>query len=201
METSAAPINSESSLRDSYGAICTSYHSIDDFRTKLLGFLPLASGVGIFAIINPGTNTGSLNLSYVSYVGIFGLLITIGLSMFEVYGIVKCANLIILGSHIEDRLQIVGQFNTRPNPIIGRIDEVFASGVIYSSVLSAWTFISLGAIFGLDNKLNSVIGLIGALTVLSVTLGLTYYYQSWLRKYKPRKWNETSVDIVGEPCS
>ena len=35
-------------LRTVYRELCSSYRAIDDFRTKLLGFLPLATGAGIF---------------------------------------------------------------------------------------------------------------------------------------------------------
>ena len=31
-----------------YAECSNGYHKVDDFRAKLLGFLPLASGIGIF---------------------------------------------------------------------------------------------------------------------------------------------------------
>ena len=34
-----------------YKKLCTSYRAIDDFRAKLLGFLPLATG-GVFLLID-----------------------------------------------------------------------------------------------------------------------------------------------------
>jgi hypothetical protein len=34
-------------LLPAYNELCTSYHAIDDFRTKLLGFLPLVTGGGL----------------------------------------------------------------------------------------------------------------------------------------------------------
>ena len=35
-----------------YDQPCNSYRAIDDFRAKLLGFLPLAAGTGIFLILD-----------------------------------------------------------------------------------------------------------------------------------------------------
>ena len=37
-------------VRTVYREPCTSYRAIDDFRMKLLGLLPLATGAGIFLV-------------------------------------------------------------------------------------------------------------------------------------------------------
>lgn len=37
-------------LLGAYGEVCNSYHAIDDFRTKLLGILPIASLAGILLL-------------------------------------------------------------------------------------------------------------------------------------------------------
>jgi hypothetical protein len=37
-------------LKTVYQQLCESYRAIDDFRAKLLGFLPLATGTGIFLL-------------------------------------------------------------------------------------------------------------------------------------------------------
>ena len=42
-----APVENERALLAAYSEVCKSYHAIDDFRMKLLGFLPLASIVAI----------------------------------------------------------------------------------------------------------------------------------------------------------
>jgi hypothetical protein len=39
---------SDDHLKAAYQELCHSYRAIDDFRAKLLGFLPLATGTGIF---------------------------------------------------------------------------------------------------------------------------------------------------------
>jgi hypothetical protein len=189
-----APTNADQSLRDSYNEICSSYHSIDEFRTKLLGFLPLASGVGIFAITKDEEH-------YVGFVGIFGIFITIGLALFEIYGIAKCANLIQLGSRIDNRLGVFGQFNTRPNPVAGFINEVSASGLIYSSVLAAWTFLAAGGLFSLDPKqLNVEMGSWAALVSFALGVYFTAWYWQRLRKYAPCRWDVSNKDPNLKQC-
>jgi hypothetical protein len=37
-------------LRGAYDQLCMSYRAIDDFRTKLLGFLPLVTGGGLLLL-------------------------------------------------------------------------------------------------------------------------------------------------------
>jgi hypothetical protein len=37
----------DENLRDAYQELCNSYRAVDDFRMKLLAFLPLATGTGV----------------------------------------------------------------------------------------------------------------------------------------------------------
>lgn len=130
-------------LRTVYKELCTSYRAIDDFRTKLLGFLPLATGAGIFFLV---TDQGKIDAvkSYLGPMGVFGMAITLGLFFYELYGIKKCAAVIVAGQELEKELNIeAGQFATRPNGVLCFINEPFAAGVIYPAVLAAWTFIAL----------------------------------------------------------
>ncbi len=39
-------------LQIQYEEVCRSYQAIADFRAKLIGLLPLASGAGIFLLLN-----------------------------------------------------------------------------------------------------------------------------------------------------
>lgn len=118
-----------------YSELCTSYRAIDEFRTKLLGFLPLASGAGILLL--RGNDVAEL-----FPIGVFGLMVTLGLFSFEIYGIKKCHALIIAGKKIEARLG-EGQFTHRPPAIARFINEPFAAGFIYPAVLSMWSYIAL----------------------------------------------------------
>jgi hypothetical protein len=133
-------------LRNVYDKLCTSYHAIDDFRAKLLGFLPLASGAGIFlllkdALADPATST--FDGLFLLPIGVFGFVITLGLFFFEIYGIEKCHALIVAGKQLEHALGVDGQFTRRPREVARVINEPFATGIIYPAVLAAWLYIGL----------------------------------------------------------
>jgi hypothetical protein len=127
-------------LLKAYEELCTSYRAIDDFRAKLLGFLPLASGTGILLSEN---NIASQAESFLIAIGAFGFFVTLGLFSYEIYGIKKCAALIKTGKHMERLLQLEGQFRKRPQNIKRVINEPFAAGVIYPTVLAAWAYLAL----------------------------------------------------------
>ena len=131
------------SLRIVYRELCSSYRAIDDFRTKLLGFLPLATGTGLFFLV---TDKAKLDVArtYLGPIGVFGFVITLGLFFYEFYGIKKCGALIRAGRVLERELHIGdGQFLQRPHGVLELFNEPFAAGVIYPAVLGAWTFVAL----------------------------------------------------------
>jgi hypothetical protein len=143
--------------RTVYQELCNSYRAIDDFRAKLLGFLPLATGTGMFLLLN---NAGFKDFktlpdemkSLLVAAGAFGFAITLGLFFYELYGIKKCHALINAGEALETELGFDGQdgqFTKRPREVAGLINEPFAAGVIYPAVLAAWTFF---AVFSMPQK-------------------------------------------------
>lgn len=128
-----------------YKQLCTSYRAIDDFRAKLLGLLPLATGGGIFLLVGNETRTEAIE-PYLLPIGLFGFVVTLGLFFFELHGILKCTHLIEAGTKLEEKLGInreEGQFIDRPLGVIGFINEPFAAGVIYPAVLAAWAFLAM----------------------------------------------------------
>ena len=77
-------------------------------------------------------------------VGLFGALITLGLFAYEIYGIRKCGALINAGKQFEILLHLDnGQFTSRPQNVAYVINEPFAAGIIYLTVLAAWVFFAL----------------------------------------------------------
>jgi hypothetical protein len=103
------PDNEQPSLDVIYQEICNNYRAIDDLRMKLMGALPLASGIGILLPVSGVSNfqkwfnepTGFLLLP----LGLFGFLITFGLFLFEHRGMQRCMGLIKAGEEIEDRVK------------------------------------------------------------------------------------------------
>jgi hypothetical protein len=141
-----------------YAECSNGYHKIDDFRAKLLGFLPLASATGIFGTlyidsksVMPGNHIA---------LGLFGVLATVGLLIYELKGILKCTQFIFLGKWIEGVInediypddskqkglqKVPGFFTELSEPIFMPkiVVEPVASAFIYSTVLAAWVYIIL----------------------------------------------------------
>src|ERR671930_127129 len=93
-------------LRLAYQEICKSYQAIVDFRAKLLGFLPLASGAGAYAVLSKEPVPG-----WAWVAGVFGFAITLGLFIYELRGLQRAGALEQAGSQIELALGLTnGQF-------------------------------------------------------------------------------------------
>ena len=135
----------QENLRTLYQELCKSYHAIDDFRTKLLGFLPLSTGAGVVLLSDALTDDKkrAFVTPFLGPIGFFGVLVTLGLLFYEIHGIKKCAQLIMHGSEIERKLGFSGQFKTHPEYAVHFINEPFAAAVIYPAVLGAWTYVAL----------------------------------------------------------
>jgi hypothetical protein len=132
-------------VRAVYQEVCKAYHAIDDFRTKLLGFLPLVSGAGIFFLLNDAFTNATKRSSTAPLlvaIGIFGFVATLGLFSYELHAVRRCRWLIAVGRGIEGRMGIGGQFWHRPNDIAGFIGPALAACVIYPAVLGAWIYVA-----------------------------------------------------------
>jgi hypothetical protein len=99
---------------DIYDQLCDSYRAIDEFRTRLLGFLPLVTAGGVFALLAKGVGLTADKRNLLEPVAIFSVLITIGLYIYELYGMTKCHCLTETGKYLERMAHIHGQFVTRP---------------------------------------------------------------------------------------
>lgn len=169
-------------LRTVYTELCNSYRAIDDFRTKLLGFLPLATGAGLFLLV---TDKEKIDFArqFLRPIGTFGFIITLGLFFYELYGIKKCDRLIRVGRHLEiTELEIDGQFKMRPREVAGLINEPFAAGVIYPAVLAAWMFLILVSTWPrCDPPYDPQVALLWAIIVLIVGFALSILFNLWLR--------------------
>lgn len=149
--------NDEVQLKALYEQICSSYHKVDDFRAKLLGILPLASGVSIYYGILAPSEEGKKILEFSQEAGWFGMMITIGLLIYELKGIQKCVAFIHSGANIEGELlkntneegkiigNLIGKFqllSQQRSWINWLASEPFASAIVYSSVLMAWSYVA-----------------------------------------------------------
>ena len=129
-------------LRLAYQELCKSYQSIVDFRAKLLGFLPLASGASLFAMLGNGKDPVPY---YAWVIGLFGFAITLGLFFYELRGLQRAAALERTGRQLEAELGLGnGQFGIQPTAQLhGFVDARGAAWVIYPSVLAAWAYLAV----------------------------------------------------------
>jgi hypothetical protein len=185
------PDNDESDdpkLRATYDQLCESYRAIDDFRTKLLGFLPFATGGGLILLTG---RQEAFAREFFLPVGLFGLAVTAALFSYEIFGIRKCHDMIILGKQLEGRLKYRGQFTVR-RKLVGRvINEPFAAGIIYPAVMAAWMYLAL---FYTARHLGAVISiaifLVGFILTFSYDMRLGYHPNEppeWLGQSFPSK--------------
>lgn len=128
-----------------YEQLCDSYRAIDDFRAKLLALLPMATAGGMFLLVGDDGRAVAMK-PFLSAIGIFGFVVTLGLFFFELHGILKCTHLIGAGAKLEEQLGIEldeGQFRDRPLGIFNFINEPFAASIVYPAVLAAWIFLAM----------------------------------------------------------
>jgi hypothetical protein len=142
--------------RELYSQVCESYRAIDDFRMKLLGLLPIATGAGVLALLNSGevdlAKNGAQTRQILAGVAIFGIAITLGLFAYELHGIKKCGRLIKIGARLERDMGTsggpLGQFATRPQRVARLVDVPFASSIVYPASVAVWAFVGLVSVWG-----------------------------------------------------
>jgi hypothetical protein len=160
-----AEIDNDDNLKASYLEICKSYHEIDGFRGKLLGFLPLATGGGIFLLLG----IKDVSYEYLLPIGLFGFFATLGLFLFEAGGIQECYALIKVGKALEHDLRLtrqperpkygpppqpirLGQFHMHPKSLSWVYGSGPASIVVYATVMSGWNYLATSKICPSDAK-------------------------------------------------
>src|SRR5437763_2009149 len=132
-----------------YQEVCNSYRALDDLRMRVLGFLPLVSGVGIFFLLNNsviGTSSRGQSTSFAQFLlplGLIGAIVTVGLFFYDLRAMQLRRSLVTTGYEIEHSLGIAGQFTNRPSHRFGFIGDTGGSTLIYTVVISGWVFSAL----------------------------------------------------------
>ena len=158
-----------------YDQICKSHQAIDEFRMRLLGFLPLASLAGIFLLSKSdsvldfisGISNAPSSTPLIAFIGIFAAAFTLALFIYEIRGILRCHGLIVKGKAVEKRLGIDGQFSVCEEEHLSGQEEgeekkkkkkinmnyffnaKVAACFTYSLVFAAWIFLALHRGFGI----------------------------------------------------
>ena len=79
------------------------FESIQAFRVKLLAFLPLASGTGVFLLLGTLPHGARVHLPAV---GAFGFLMTVGLFLYELHAMRDCKHLLACVAVLERKLDL-----------------------------------------------------------------------------------------------
>lgn len=147
-------------LRLAYQEVCKSYQAIVDFRVKLLGFLPLASGAGAYAVLSKEPIP-----TWAWAAGLFGFAITLGLFLYELRGLQRAAALEQAGREIEIQLGLQnGQFRDQPEASLrGFVDPRGAAWVIYPTVQASWLYLT--GVQRLGTFWAGIVAVIGALAI------------------------------------
>lgn len=141
-------------VRTEYQEVCENHRAITDFRGKLLTLLPLVSGAGIYVLIPKQGGPHDLDPKYLVALGVFGILVTLGLFLHELRGIEECGQLIKVGRSLEEKMGLPeGQFVREDNYyheqsgltcfVNNFKGPVGAAWIIYPSVGLAWLFIAI----------------------------------------------------------
>lgn len=143
------PTPTDDNLRKVYEEVCNSYHKIDDFRAKLLGFLPLVSGAGLFLLLRDKPANVSIEVAdqHLPAIGVYGAITTLALFFYELRGVQRCTRLADIGRELEILMGVRGQFVQWP-PSIGRfVNEPIAASIVYPVVMAGWLYIALATKF------------------------------------------------------
>jgi hypothetical protein len=163
-------------IKTVYEQVCRSHDGIADFRYKLLAFLPIASGTGIFLLLD-NVPADSPYLPLFLPAGIFGALTTLGLFIYELRGIQTCHALLDCAKELEaellGRLSNFGPFTFKPKDLWGVIGTTGAALVIYPTVIGAWVYVAgIGWLNSLDaSAIKSVLKVAAGITIGFMLLG------------------------------
>jgi hypothetical protein len=181
-----------------YQQLCASYQSSEEFRTKLLSFLPIVSGAGIFAFVQ----TNITDLFFVP-IGLVGAALAFGLFLFELGGLYWRLALTYRGMELEATLAVNGQFSLQPGGKDQNNSQAacgyhmvrdsmwtsnrWGASVIYASVITAWLFTSYAGFarsMAHHAPFFSSPLAYGICIVLLFSLLTTVIYQTRMKKFK-----------------
>jgi len=144
-----------------YQEVCNSHRAITDFRGKLLALLPVASGAGIFLLLDKPIKTPDTTFTtFLIAAGIFGAAVTIGLFFYEYGGMRECHRLRLGGEHLEHELRLKDGFSRFRDTQPGLIGPPLAGAMVYFAVVGAWIFLFVHGLVSRNLTLELIIGLI-----------------------------------------
>jgi hypothetical protein len=138
----------KSNVHLAYERVGESYEAITEFRAKLLALLPLATGTGVFLLLERAQKetNGSQFQRFLGPIGIFGVVVTLGLFAYELRGMQRCHRLEVQGSVLENDLNLSveqGPFLGQPRRALGNMLGPPAAGLtIYLATTFTWLWLA-----------------------------------------------------------
>jgi len=132
-----------SALQLAYQRAGESYEAITEFRAKLLTLLPLATGTGVFLLLERAQAQNSAQFKgFLGPIGLFSAVVTLGLFTYELRGMQRCHRLEVQAAVLEKQLGLSteqGPFRGQPPRALGNMLGPPAAGlIIYLATLFAW---------------------------------------------------------------
>ena len=128
---------------------CRQGHRIDCYadqrrRAKLLALLPLASGAGIFLLLDNADS--KVSSRHLAAIGLFGFTVTFGLFIYELRGIQQCHNLRDQAKLLENMLRFpegTAPFRDRTDSrLAGVVGAEGAGWIVYTAVIASWLYVA-----------------------------------------------------------
>jgi len=142
--------------RQIYAEVHSNYRNLADIRFKLLGFVPAVSIIAWAELIDKFAQNNLHNAAFGLVIAIFGIRITYGIRIYDKRNNELYNDLISRGRKIEEEWGIhTGIFKGRLEP--NTIDKLFKKEInhsrgldlIYTSVFTGWTIVSIWFIYKL----------------------------------------------------
>jgi hypothetical protein len=138
-----------------YGEVCNSWRTLTDVRFKLLGLVPIVSGLFLIRLLSGD----GLSPTVKAGIALFGLAVTFALWMYEVRNSELYDDLVSRGRRIETELGIsTGHFRGRLNPLFRymlgslglrvRIQHDSAINLIYTASVVGWLLALVTIVLG-----------------------------------------------------
>lgn len=126
-------------LENIYSEVCSNWRALHDVRFKLLGLVPFVT-IGILVVLLPSSGSDTHISGWIAkLIPSVGLVVTLGLLIYETRNSELYNDLISRGRRIEAELGVnTGVFRGRPRPKREFINHSTAIWLIYGSAIVGW---------------------------------------------------------------
>ncbi|MBN2133177.1 MAG: hypothetical protein JW741_26990 [Sedimentisphaerales bacterium] len=134
-------------LKMLYEQVCTTWRALLDIRFKLLGLIPFVTVAAVVVVSPRASSTDQLRGIQTLLVGVVGLLVTVGLMIYDKRNSELYNDLISRGRRIEAELKLTnGVFLGRPRPAVRLLRHGSATMLVYVGAVIGWLYVIVAGI-------------------------------------------------------